>query len=49
MSPHHVGSFAPFGQASNTIYGNCKGQQELRLEMTSRMRLTIALVERYLA
>jgi tyrosinase len=49
MSPHHVGSFAPFGQASNTICGNCKGQQESRLEITSQIPLTIALVERYLA
>jgi tyrosinase len=49
LSPHHVGSFVPFGQTSDTMCENCKDQQEAHLEITSQIPLTIALVERYLA
>jgi tyrosinase len=49
LSPHYVGSFVPFGQASETICESCKDQQEAHLEITSQIPLTIALVERYLA
>lgn len=49
MSPHHVGSFVPFGQSDDTSCGNCQEQQDARLEITSQIPLTIALVERYLA
>lgn len=49
MSPHYVGSFAPFGQAADTMCENCKDQQDAHLEITGQIPLTIALVERYLA
>lgn len=49
MSPHYVGSFSPFGQASDTMCENCKDQQEAHLEITGQIPLTIALVERFIA
>jgi tyrosinase len=49
VSPHHVGSFMPFGQSSNTGCANCKNQRAEHLEITGQIPLTIALIERYLA
>jgi len=49
VSPHHVGTFTPFGQASGTGCENCKNQQAEHLEITGQIPLTVALIERYLA
>lgn len=48
FSPHYVGSFAPFGQGSETNCAKCKDAQRESLNVTGQIPLTIALMERYL-
>ncbi|KAF7563483.1 hypothetical protein G7046_g620 [Stylonectria norvegica] len=49
VSPHHVGTFAPLGQSSETGCGKCQRDQAAHTEITGQIPLTIALVERYFA
>ena len=48
-APHHVGTFAPLGQPSNTGCGKCQADQRDHTQVTGQIPLTIALMERYLA
>lgn len=47
-SPHHVGTFAPLGQAGNTGCEKCQQDQRDDVHVTGQIPLTLALVERYL-
>ncbi|KAM5360882.1 hypothetical protein ACJZ2D_013449 [Fusarium nematophilum] len=49
ISPYHVGTFSPFGQAEETSCGKCQEDQAARVEITGQIPLTIALAERYFA
>lgn len=49
LSPHHVGTFAPLGQASGTGCTKCQVDQADNREVTGQIPLTLALMERYLA
>ena len=49
ISPHHVGTFAPFGQGSDTECGKCQEDQREHLQITDQIPLTLALMERFLA
>ncbi|KAH7353162.1 common central domain of tyrosinase-domain-containing protein [Pyrenochaeta sp. MPI-SDFR-AT-0127] len=49
LSPHHVGTFAPLGQASDTGCTKCQVDQADHREVTGQIPLTLALMERYLA
>ena len=48
-APHHVGSFAPLGQPSDTACEKCQEDQRDHTQITGQIPLTIALIERYLA
>jgi tyrosinase len=48
-SPHHVGTFAPLGQAGDTGCEKCQQDQRDHAQVTGQIPLTLALVERYLA
>lgn len=48
-APSHVGTFAPLGQSTTTGCGKCQEDQRDHTQVTSQIKLTIALVERYLA
>ena len=49
VSPHHVGTFSPLGQPSETKCGKCQDDQNALTEVTGQIPLTIALAERYFA
>ena len=49
ISPTHVGTFSPFGQASDTGCEKCQQDQRDQTEITGQIPLTLALAERYLA
>lgn len=47
VSPYHVGTFSPLGQAEGTKCGKCKSDQAAYTEVSGQIPLTIALAERY--